>query len=109
MLDSTWQKEREDSNEETEELEGRSKNKLRKPADNRVDPTSTLRDRRFDPGERSTGSWDAVRDQWEGEVHSNLPEDFRLGCAIKIISEDEITWADRFKSVVEACSGDEWL
>jgi hypothetical protein len=54
-------------------------------------------------------SWAAVRDQWERELHFELPADIQLGCPVKIIIKDEITWADRFKSALEAYSGEEWL
>lgn len=54
-------------------------------------------------------SWAAVRDQWERELQFDLPPDVQLDCSIKIISKDDITWADRFKSALEAYSGEEWL
>ena len=54
-------------------------------------------------------SWAAVRDQWERELQFDLPPDVQLDCSVKIISKDDITWADRFKSALEAYSGEEWL
>jgi hypothetical protein len=54
-------------------------------------------------------SWATIGDQWDRELHFDLPEDIRLDCSVKVLMKDDITWADKFKNALEAYSGEEWL